>query len=306
MLLLLNIAYANGERYFIKLGSFKNLQGLEKSIDRMPNSLRSHVVIVHSNSWYIPFAYYVKNRRILYPYVKKFKRYFPDAHINHSAYMLHHPVVKNYSKKHQRKTYQRVIMPLNHEPVRQTFIQHPTPSTYQNVTVSSESYYAPIVQTLPIATTTVTPITEEPLRGKRDYKFFTKKMLSGNNYYLAYKSTKESPNLLIKVTFENHKVIYQPVIGDMKMTNANYLIEDRRLYMFATTFTKDGAYSTLDTHHKDYFLVSSWVNGKKMNTLRYYYKLNDAKEYLGFETSNGLANVLESGNYDDYFLDEED
>ena len=99
IILLVNVAYANGERYFIKLGSFKDLQGLEKSIDRMPNSLRSHVVIIHSNAWYIPFAYYVQNKHTLYPYVKKFKRYFPDAHINHSSYMLQHPVVRNYAKK---------------------------------------------------------------------------------------------------------------------------------------------------------------------------------------------------------------
>jgi len=130
-------------------------------------------------------------------------------------------------------------------------------------------------------------------------------MLSGKHYYLAYKSTKESPNLLIKVSFQNHVVIYQPIIGDMKMTEANYLIENKRLYMFANSFTKDGAYSKLDEHRKNHFLVSSWVNGKKLNTLRYYYDLNDAKEYLNLETSNGLANVLEEGSYDEFFLDDD-
>ena len=306
MMLLLNIAYANGERYFIKLGSFKNLQGLENSINHMPKNLRSHVVIVHSNSWYIPFAYYVKNKGILYPHVRKFKRYFPDAHINHSSSMLNYPVVRNYSKGKR----ERVILRVNNVPRQPTFVEHvSSPLHYQNVAISVDDntlntpvkvYTQTPVQTLPIA-----PI-KEFVPNKSDSNYFTKKMLSGHNYYLAYKSTKESPNLLIKVTFQNHKVIYQPVIGDMKMTNANYLIEDKRLYMFSSTFTKNGAYSTLDKRRDNHFLVSSWVNGKKMNTLRYYYKLNDAKEYLGLETSNGLANVLESGSYDDYFLDDED
>lgn len=87
------------------------------------------------------------------------------------------------------------------------------------------------------------------------------------------------------------------------MTEANYIIENRRLYMFANSFTKDGAYSILDKHRKKYFLVSSWINGKKLNTLRYYFNLNDAKEYLDLEKSKGLANVLEEGSYDDFFLD---
>jgi len=304
LILLINIAYANGERYFIKLGSFKNLQGLEKSINRMPYKLRSHVVIVDSNSWYIPFAYYVKNKSILYPHVKKFKRYFPDAHINHSSLMLTYPVVRNYSK---RKRQRNIVKRVNYIPIQETFIESSAPVSYQNVAISSydNTFNTPVkvysktpLQSLP------TPAVKKSLKDVTNTDSFTKKMLSGNNYYLAYKSTKDSPNLLIKVIFKNHKVVYQPVIGNMKMTNANYLIEDKRLYMFSTTFTKDGAYSTLDKQRKNYFLVSSWVNGKKMNTLRYYYKLNDAKEYLGFETSNGLANVLESGSYDDYFLDD--
>jgi hypothetical protein len=310
MILLVNVAYANGERYFIKLGSFKNLQGLERSIEHMPNSLRSHVVIVHSNSWYIPFAYYVKTKHILYPHVKKFKRYFPDAHINHSAYMLHHPVVRNYATKNkpQTRTYTQPIQRVNHQPVRQSFIQHPISSSYQNVAISSDDNTLNVpLQTYstPIKTLPVTSKSEVIEENGKDYKYFTKKMLSGKHYYLAYKSTQNSPDLLIKVSFENHKVVYHPIIGNMKMTDANYLIENQRLYMFATTFTKDGAYSTLDEHKDNHFLVSSWVNGKKMNTLRYYYMLNDAKEYLGLETSNGLANVLESGSYDEYFLDEE-
>lgn len=316
IILLVNVAYANGERYFIKLGSFKDLQGLEKSIDRMPNSLRSHVVIIHSNAWYIPFAYYVQNKHTLYPYVKKFKRYFPDAHINHSSYMLQHPVVRNYAKKNkpqtrtytQTRTYIQPIQKVNHQPVRQSFIQHPISSTYQNVAISSDdnTLHTPIqTYSTPIKQAPVTTKSEVIEENKKDYKYFTKRMLSGKHYYLTYKSTKDSPDLLIKVSFENHKVVYQPIIGNMKMTDANYLIEEQRLYMFATTFTKNGAYSILDEHRDNHFLVSSWVNGKKMNTLRYYYMLNDAKEYLGLETSNGLANVLESGSYDEYFLDEE-
>lgn len=307
MIFFINISYADAERYFIKLGSFKDLKGLEHSIDRLPHSLRSHIVIIRKNNWYIPFAYYVRNKRSLYKYVPRFKPYFHDAHINHSSYMLNYPVVKNYTQKHQQVEKRYVQRPPRVSYPTRTVVRQPQPY-YQNVAISEadNTRNIPVSSSTNVSTSMVTPpplsTAEEP---QEQYKYFTKRMLSGKHYYLAYKSTKESPNLLIKVSFKNHTVIYQPIIGDMKMTKANYLIENKRLYMFTNSFTKDGAYSKLEEHRKNHFLVSSWVNGKKLNTLRYYYDLNDAKEYLNLETSNGLANVLEEGSYDEFFLDED-
>jgi len=308
MLLTLNISRANTERYFIKLGSFKNLNGLEQNIKKLPHSLRTHIIIVRKNSWYIPFAYYVQNKHNLYKHIPKFKRYFPDAHINHSAYMLHYPVVKNYTQKykHVKNRYKQYPPKVSYR--SQTVVPQPQ-SHYQNVGISEadNTVQMPIPVSAPtrVSKAIVTAPILKPVETQKQYKYFTKRMLSGKHYYLAYKSTKESPNLLIKVSFQNHIVIYQPIIGDMKMTEANYLIENKRLYMFANSFTKDGAYSKLDEDRKNHFLVSSWVNGKKLNTLRYYYDLNDAKEYLNLETSNGLANVLEEGSYDEFFLDDD-
>ena len=299
ILLFITLSYANAERYFIKLGSFKNLNGLERSIQRLPYNLRSHVVIVRKSSWYIPFAYYVSNKRSLYQHVPKFKRYFPDAHISHSSHMLDYPMVKNYTHKHRRVVRRAKQVPIIPSYSRQTFAPTAQPK-YQNVAISELDN----IQEMPIAVSVPTSSSKK-VETQKQYNYFTKKMLSGKHYYLAYKSTKESPNLLIKVSFKNHVVIYQPIIGDMKMTKANYLIENKRLYMFANSFTEDGAYSKLDERRQNHLLVSSWINGKKLNTLRYYYNLNEAKEYLNLETSNGLANVLEEGSYDEFFLEDD-
>jgi hypothetical protein len=92
----------------------------------------------------------------------------------------------------------------------------------------------------------------------------------------------------------------------MTMTEANYIVDNKKLYMYANSFTKDGAYSLLESHRTNHFVVSSWLNGKKLNTLRYYYDLNNAKEYLGLATSKGLANILEEGSYDEFFIDDDD
>ena len=309
MALVFNFTYANSEKYFIQFGSFKNLKGLERNIERLPSSLRSHVVIVRSNSWYIPFAYYTSNKNALKSKLASYKRYFRDAHIAHSSYMLNNPLVRNYGTTNRRGTApKREYIP----PVR-TYAKPVVPQ-YQNVGISEEdnilvNIQSPIAVTRPMATQKVVVKQVETndvfsTAKPKKYKNFSKQMLAGQHYYLAYKKTESNPNLLIKVTFGNHQVTYQPIIGEMQMTKANYLIEESRLYMFADTFTKNGSYSKLDEHRENHFLVSSWAKGKKLNTLRYYYKMNDAKEYLGIGTSNGLAEILSEGDYDDLFLDE--
>ena len=327
LLLLINFAEAGGERYFIQLGSFKQLKVLEKSINALPSSLRSHVIVVRSNGWYIPFAYHTKRKEVLYSKVPAYKNYFPDASIHHSASMLSHPIVHNYVQPKRAYGYETLRASSRYpQPLPPQTYQ-----TYQNVAISEEDNtlnlpvvlhsratppppppppvveYREVPPLVVAPTVSVAPPRQNDVREEmvsQRYKNFNKKMLSGHHYYLAYKSTNESPSLLIKVSFENHEVIYQPIMGDMQMTRANYLVDENKLYMFADGFTKNGAFSTLDEHRTDHFLVSSWANGKKLNTLRYYYKLNNAKAYLGMKTSNGLASTLEEGTFDDDFLEE--
>ena len=322
ILLFVSSLSASGTKYFIQFGSFKNLKGLEHNIAKLPKSLRKHVVIVRSNGWYIPFAYYTSKKSFLTSKVKSYKRYFKDAHIANSSYMLKHPLIKNYATKTEaKKRYVRpkrvyvkpkrvykAVVPKVRKQIRYA-------PAYQNVAISEADYILPqrvlqlpiaktetIVQTLP-----VTEVKEETDVFKNEtpkkYKHFTKQMLSGKSYYLAYKKSDDNPNLLIKVTFQNHEVTYQPIIGDMQMPKANYLVDSNRLYMFANAFTRNGSFSTLDEHHDDYLLVSSWADGKKLNSLRYYYKLKDAKKYLGKRvTTDVLSEILQEGDYDAYFI----
>jgi hypothetical protein len=93
----------------------------------------------------------------------------------------------------------------------------------------------------------------------------------------------------------------------MQLRDANYIVDNRRLYMFADTFSENGAYSKLEAKEKKYLLVSSWSNGKKLNTLRYYYHLNDAKRYLNLdESQDPLSSALTEGDeFDALDIDDE-
>ncbi len=314
ILLMVNISYAGEARYFIKFGSFKNLQVVEKSIAKMPKSLRSHVSIVRSKGWYIPFAYYKKSKKGLYKKVRAYRRYFPDAQVGHGRKMFGKKVVYKFGKRIKNVSAKKVLSKkVKHS--RKKRVRRERPVTLQNVAISSDdntlnipvqSYSSQnipsILEALPMNSSIASTTKKEPKNSKN----FTKQMLSGHHYYMTYKADKGGTNLLIKVSFGADSVTYQPVLGDMQMTQAHYLVENNRLYMFADSFSSDGAYSTLDKHRKNYFLVSSWMGKKKLNTLRYYYRLNDAKKYLGEDTSTGLSEVLQEGNFDEFFLDEDD
>ena len=169
---------------------------------------------------------------------------------------------------------------------------------------NSQISYATTIRGLPTIQEEIKVPAQRYIRPKRvvkepaNYRAFNKKMLSGKHYYLTYKSTQNTPNLLIKLSFGNYKVTYQPIVGTMNMREAKYLVENGRLYMFADTFSTDGAFSKIEDIKKDYILVSSWFNGKKINTLRYYYNLNRAKKYLGEKKLGKLATALEDGEFD--------
>jgi hypothetical protein len=259
----------------------------------MPPNLRSHITIVKSNGWFIPFAYNTTKKYSLNRKLPAYRRYFHDAYIHTSQRILQSP---------------RVVT-----------------SRYQNVGISKNdntlSYYSevknyPMAKTYPITQTDSTTKkysmiskpakipkpTVKTVKYKKSQSF-NKRMISGKRYYLAYKSRNESPNLLVKVSFGNHTVVYQPMVGDMNMREAKYLVEDGKLYMFADSFSQEGAFSKIDGYEKDYILVSSWSNGKKLNTLRYYYRLNGARSYIGVKgSSDPLAKALEDSEIQGVYL----
>ncbi|MCK4440518.1 MAG: hypothetical protein KAU90_00835, partial [Sulfurovaceae bacterium] len=266
ILIFINISYADARKYYyIQLGSFRQLDVLEHTINRLPQSLRSHIVVIESNGWYIPFAYHTTKKYALMKKVPSYKRYFPDAKINSSSYILNHQVIRNYTKNAQKRytnisyTPPAIIIPEYQEesiPISQD--DNIIPYTSSNIV-----YETPPPIIIPESPIIIPQQKKEVTKKRKKYKYFTKRMLTGNHYYLTYKSSpKNKSKLLVKITFYNHDVIYEPIIGNMDMKVAKYIVNNKKLYMFADTFSKDGAFSKIEKNMKDYILVSSWYNGK--------------------------------------------
>ena len=340
----INMSYAQGKRYFIQLGSFKDQRLLERNIANIPTNLRSHIVVVKSNLWLIPFAYHTPNRRALQRKLNAYQHYFPDAIISSSSYILSHRVVLNYVKQknylekrpkivyHQVPRYKtQIYQDEQYIAPQATVVYYPESIVAQkevyddeeSISLDDDAIYHE--NTYPIEEEYLPPApvfdTSAPMIKKavsipspkvistdtgdiKRYRYFSSTMLSGQHYYLAYKATASNPDLLIKVKFGTHSVTYQPIIGDMQMADAHYIVDNKRLYMYADNFSENGAYSKIEAHRVDHILVSSWSVGKRLNTLRYYFRIGDAKRYLNIEqSSDKLSEAIEEGLDYDWGLD---
>jgi len=282
--LILNSPIVAQKFYYIKLGSFKNWIVLEKSIDGLPSDMRSHIVVLELNGWLVPYAYYTRKLDALKRELHRYRRYFPDSEIKSSPHILGRSIFRDYR--------------VDRGDVRRVYT-HPETVTTQPYRVKERGYVkfastAPVVKESSIV---------EEIRAKsesRDVEIdsFSKRILSGHKFYLTYKSPDGRSDLLIKLSFGGFKVKYQPIVGEMNMREAKYLVDNSKLYMFADTFSENGAYSKVESVTDDYMVVSSWFKGKRINSLRYYYNLDKAKRYLGKSSTSRLANALEERSFD--------
>ena len=99
-------------------------------------------------------------------------------------------------------------------------------------------------------------------------------------YLCAYGEEEWSPNVLMHVAFFDKEVIYTPIAGDISGKRAEYKIENDKLYIFQEGFFDPESYSTLESITEHYYLISSWIGEHKINTIRYYFDLDNAEAYV--------------------------
>ncbi len=106
-------------------------------------------------------------------------------------------------------------------------------------------------------------------------------LLKDKTFYLApvLRSSKDK-KYLIKVVFGNTQVSYTPILGDIPPMTALYKVEGNRLFLYQKGLFNPNIYSLLEESRFKYHLISSWVGNKRINYLRYYLNLHDAKAYI--------------------------
>jgi hypothetical protein len=91
---------------------------------------------------------------------------------------------------------------------------------------------------------------------------------------------KNKDKVLIAVSFKENTVNYKPLIGKIPPISAHYTIKNNKLFLYQKGLLNSQVYSLLEKTYPNYYLISSWAGNKKLNTLRYYLTLKNAKAYL--------------------------
>lgn len=99
-------------------------------------------------------------------------------------------------------------------------------------------------------------------------------------YLCAYGKDTWSPNVLIHVTFRKKEVTYTPIMGEVSPRKVAYKIKNNKLYLSQKGLFNPEIYSTLESVTSHYYLISSWIGKRKINTIRYYFDLDAAKAYV--------------------------
>ncbi|MCW8822151.1 MAG: hypothetical protein OQK45_07965 [Sulfurovum sp.] len=114
---------------------------------------------------------------------------------------------------------------------------------------------------------------------KKDIPFYDR-IKQKTLYLCAYGEEEWSPNVLIHVAFFDKEVIYTPIMGDALPKREKYTVDDNKLYISQKGLFDSEIYSTLESVTEHYYLISTWVGKSKINTIRYYFDLDNAEEYV--------------------------
>jgi hypothetical protein len=99
-------------------------------------------------------------------------------------------------------------------------------------------------------------------------------------YLCAYGAEQWLPNVLIHVAFFDKEVIYTPIMGNISPRREVYTIDKNKLYISQHGLFDSEVYYTLDRITSDYYLISTWLDKKKVTAIRYYFDLEKAEAYL--------------------------
>ena len=99
-------------------------------------------------------------------------------------------------------------------------------------------------------------------------------------YLSSKKETTKEKQYLMKVVFKNTNVHYIPILGKMPPVTALYKTDKNKLFLYQKGLFNKDIYSKLEKYTKKFLLISHWIKNNKINTLRYYYNLKNAKVNL--------------------------
>lgn len=246
--------------YTVRIAVYNNAQALQHELNKLSPALRKIIKVRKRGEQHVASSLHTDKKETLEKLLPAYRKVFPDAFIS-TEEVPDIKIPKNDAVKGK-------------ETNTTTLQKDPTPVLDQNAT----------------------PITKVPtqVKPKTIYNPYSRKVVDPTNknhslrdrlhqktlYLCAYGPEEWSPNVLIHVAFFDKKVVYTPIQGDVSSKREKYKVIKEKLHISHQGVFDPEMYSSIEQTTEEYYLISTWVGERKVTSIRYYFDLEKAEEYM--------------------------
>jgi hypothetical protein len=257
ILLILPLQTVASTFYTVRIAVYNNADTLQHELNKLSPTLRKTIQIKKRGNQHVASSVQTDKKEALQKLLPSYQKVFPDAFISSEQ-------TPDVNTTESNRTIQKKA---------QTIEQVPQVATQEPIEVNN----------------TVTQIKPEVVYNPHSRKIVdpTKKDLSLYDrlhqktlYLCAYGAEEWSPNVLIHTAFFDKKVVYTPILGDVSSKREKYKIIKDKLYISQKGVFDPEMYSNIEKITDDYYLISTWIGKRKLTSIRYYFDLEKAEEYV--------------------------
>ena len=239
----------------IKLGSYSNKDNLVKRVSSLePYGLARSTRIMKEDNMYKAYSLAFFNKKSASEKLPIYRNVFPDAYIMQSTQSYKPRIVPSNIVTEQPNETAKIIAP------EETIVEK---SIFErNIIEKNDEVMVPI--------------------DKDNSSPSLNETLQGHTFYICPdKISSHAEKLLIRAKFEENGVLnYTTIIGNVPPLVMGYVIQNERFYLARGTSYNPAQFTQIDETFFEYYLVSKWSQGKKLNDMRYYTNQENAKAYL--------------------------
>ena len=264
ILLILPLQMLASTSYSVRIAVYNSADALEHELNKLSPALRKTIEVKKRGHQLVASSINTDKKETLQKLLPSYQKVFPDAFIaEEEAPEVETPKIDNIQTQEVNTTTPQTEQKETNASQTETFINEE-----KNLTVTPE----PKIIYDPYSRKVTDPINE-------NLSLYTR-LHQKTLYLCAYGPEEWSPNVLIHIAFFDKDVIYTPIQGDVSSKREKFKIIEDRLYISHKGVFNDDMYSTIEETTQDYYLISTWIGKKKMTSIRYYFDLGKAEEYV--------------------------
>lgn len=269
ILLILPLQSFSSTVYTVRIAVYNSAEALQHEINKLSPALRKTIKIKKRGNQHVASSVHTDKKEALQKLLPSYQKVFPDAFIStEEAPDVNTPKAEPVEVKEVNKSEPKV------EPKpQQTTEQAPQPELPPVVEIKKvEPQIKPTIEYTPYSRKIVNPT--------KKYRSLYDRLHQKTLYLCAYGPEEWSPNVLIHVAFFDKRVVYTPIMGDVSSKKEKYKVIKDKLYISHQDIFDPDMYSNIEKITQDYYLIATWVGKRKVTSIRYYFDLEKAEEYV--------------------------